>query len=472
MSHNIPHTRNDGSSRQTTPLDSRGEQDLTLEARAIREETNRLRVLAKKINSNSSNLTNNDLLHMYYRVEVGSYLLPASNFIIHEDPSEAEVMVKLARQSANKSENSLLIARCEFWMGRVEFLRGNMRKAHEHFVKANPCAMDPKEGVECQDLSFFLDVTRHGIDEQTRAERQRAHDKAIAAHAKFDKTANSSVSTEDKRKRPLRTWKGALVKLQLPLVRQRPLGKIRKPWCKMPIHWKVDKELLQQVLDNEKSSQDQVLGMVLAEELGYESWGDSSDDTDTNSGDDTDTDTEDESDDDLGRGSRDFTDDTTGDNTDEHAADSPDAPAETQPSELPIPGTAPAVPTKVPSDRAAYEMPKPGSARDRFKQECFQMGLTSVVNGEPYKRPKEPFVFGVPHEPTKQTQFRLGFFKVGLAKRCRPMTIFPKQHGEITISPEEWKSIEEDARNKIVTYEYLCRERHELAKVAEEMGIV
>jgi hypothetical protein len=33
------------------------------------------------------------------------------------------------------------------------------------------------------------------------------------------------------------------------------------------------------------------------------------------------------------------------------------------------------------------------------------------------------------------------------------MTIFPKQAGEITISPEEWESIEQDARQKIVTYD-------------------
>lgn len=394
---------------------------------------------------------------MYYRVEVGSYLLPASAFIANENPSGAEVMVNLARESADKSKNALLVARCEFWMGRVEFLRGNMRKAHEHFVKANPCAMDPKEGVECQDLSFYLDVTRHGISEHTRAARLRTHEEAIAAHAKFDKTANNSVSTEDKRKRPLRTWKGALVKLQLPLIKQRPLTKIRKPRCKVPTLPKVDEKHLQQGIDMETNSKNEVLGKVLAEELGYESWSDSGDDTDT------DTETEDESDDDPSGGPADDTDDTTDGNT----ANSPGAPDETQQPE-PSTDTNTAA-ANFPTSQSAYEMPKPGSARDRFRQECFQMGLTSVVNAEPYERPKEPFLFGVPHERTKQTEFRLGFFKVGLTKRCRPMTIFPKQHGEITISPEEWKSIEQDARQKIVTYEYLRRERYELVKVAEEM---
>ncbi|OQE04870.1 hypothetical protein PENVUL_c029G02457 [Penicillium vulpinum] len=448
-----------GSWQTTPPLSSQEEQDLILEARAVREE--KLELLARLIHNMSVELTDGDISHMYYQVEVSSYLLPASNFIGNENASEAEIMVNLARQSANLSKNPLLVAKCEFWMGRVEFLRGNMSKAHKHFVKANACAMDPNEGVECQDLSFYLDITRHGISDNTRFARLRAHEAAIAAHAKFEKSANNSVSTEDKRKRPLRTWKGALLKLQLPLVKQRPLTKIRKPRSKVPIQKKVDKEHIQQGVDNQMSSKNEVLGKVLAEELGYESWSDS--------GEDTDTDTEDEyddDDDDPSGGPADVADGKTHKNADEKA-NSPGTPGSPQKPELPTnPTTAP---VKVPSGQSAYEMPKPGSARDRFRQECFQMGLTSVVNAEPYERPKEAFVFGAPYELTKQTQFRLGFFKVGLAKRSRPMTIFPKQNGEITISPEEWASIEEQARNKIVTYEYLRRERDELVKVAREM---
>ncbi|KAJ5479559.1 hypothetical protein N7530_005068 [Penicillium desertorum] len=448
-------------------------------------EKKKLKLMASTVNHITAESPNNELLYLYYRVEVGTYLLPASNFIGNERPSEAEIMIKFARQSADKSKNPLLVARCEFWMGRVEFLRGNMRKAHEHFVKANLCAMDPSEGVECQDLSFYLDVTRHGISEHTRAARLRAHEDAILAHAKFDRTANNSVSTEVKRKRPLRTWKGALVKPQLPVIKQRPLTKVIKPRCRVPMQQKVDKKHLEQGIENQKSSMNQVLGKVLAEELGYESWSDSGDDTDET---DTDTDTENESDDGpsgsptdgAGATKDEITKDenTKDENTkdedtkdedtkDENATNSPGAPGKTQQSK---PSTDPTTaPAKLPTEQSAYRM-QLASARARYRQECFQMGLTTQLNPEPYERPREPFVFGVPHEPTKQTQFRAGFFKVGLEKRCRPMTIFPKQAGEITISPEEWKSIEHDARHKIVTYDYLRRERHELLKVAEEIS--
>jgi hypothetical protein len=272
----------------------------------------------------------------------------------------------------------------------------------------------------------------------------------------------------------------------------------------VPIQQKVDKNHLEQGIENQKSSTSQVLGKVLAEELGYESWSDSGDDTDET---DTDTDTEDESDDDPSGSPTDGAGATKDENTkdentkdentkdentkdentkdentkdentkdentkdedtkDENATNSPGAPGKTQQSK---PSTGPTTaPANLPTEQSAYRM-QLTSARARYRQECFQMGLTTQLNPEPYERPREPFVFGVPHEPTKQTQFRAGFFKVGLEKRCRPMTIFPKQAGEITISPEEWKSIEHDARQKIVTYDYLRRERYELLKVAEEM---
>ncbi|OQE32877.1 hypothetical protein PENFLA_c001G08559 [Penicillium flavigenum] len=467
MPKKIAHVSNNGRSWKAGSLSSQEEKELIQEVHALREK--KLKLIASAVNHITADSPNHELLYLYYRVEVGTYLLPASNFIGNERPSEAEFMVKIARQSADKSKNPFLVARCEFWMGRVEFLRGNMRKAHEHFVKANLCAMDPSEGVECQDLSFYLDVTRHGISEHTRAARLRAHEGAILAHAKFDKTANNSVSTEVKRKRPLRTWKGALVKLQLPVIKQRPLTKVIKPRCRVPIQQELDQKHLEQGIENQKSSKNQVLGKVLAEELGYEPWSDSGDDTDDT---DTDTDTENESDDDPSGGPTDGAGATKDENTkdedtkDENATNSPGAPSKTQPSN---PSTDPtAAPANLPTEQSAYKM-QLVSARARYRQECFQMGLTTQLNPEPYERPKEPFVFGVPHEPTKQTQFRAGFFKVGLEKRCRPMTIFPKQAGEITISPEEWKSIEQDARQKIVTYDYLRRERHELLKVAEEM---
>jgi hypothetical protein len=457
MSHTTPRASNDVRSLQTARPGS------LRQANNPREQNTDITGILRRMSINMATEGGNH--YTYCRVEVCSYLFATSSFIAAKVASEAELTVKLARDAADRSNDPLLVAKCDFWMGRVELLRENISKSHEHFVKANACAMDPNEGVECQDLSLYLDITRHGISPETRAERLRAHYEAIVRKMKFNRTDNNSVTIEFKRKRPLRTWKGTLVKMQLPLIKQRPLTKIMKPRCRVRIQQKMDEEHMEQGVVNEMNSKNEVLGLVLAEELGYESWGDSGEDTDT------DTETEDEYEGDPNGGPGDDSDDTAGSETDsatdDNATNSQAAPTDPQRSESSAdPAAAPA---SVPSDQAAYEMPEPGSARDRFRQECFRMGLTSNLNGEPYQCPKEPFMFGEPHEPTHQTRFRLGVFKVGLANRSRPMTIFPKQAGEITISPQEWESIEQDIRGSIVTYDYLRRERYELAKVARDM---
>ncbi|KAJ5576429.1 hypothetical protein N7535_003355 [Penicillium sp. DV-2018c] len=114
-----------------------------------------------------------------------------------------------------------------------------------------------------------------------------------------------------------------------------------------------------------------------------------------------------------------------------------------------------------------YEQPKPGSAPTRYRPQCYQMGMTKYLNGKPYVRPKEPFVFGGPHKPTRQTESTFVAFKVGLLNRARPMTIFPRQPGEIVMTPEEWRGIEKEAEDMIVTYHVLQWERDQLLRVAD-----
>ncbi|KAJ5562190.1 hypothetical protein N7461_000951 [Penicillium sp. DV-2018c] len=85
-----------------------------------------------------------------------------------------------------------------------------------------------------------------------------------------------------------------------------------------------------------------------------------------------------------------------------------------------------------------------------YRPECYQTGMTKSLNGKLYVRPKEPFVFGVPHKPTRQTEFTFVAFKVGLSNRARPMTISPGQPGEIVMTLEEWRGIEKEAEDMIV----------------------
>ncbi|KAJ5558869.1 hypothetical protein N7461_002841 [Penicillium sp. DV-2018c] len=420
-----------------------------------------------------------ETLKSFYRFKALTSLLLCTEYIGIQDAESAEEKVKDAMATAQLTKNELLIAKCEFWHGRVEFLRGNMQRAHAHFLAAHACAMDPAEGVECMDLSFYLDVTRHGISEATRDARLLAHNKAILAEIPFDKAENNSVSVENKRKRPIWTWKHALVEMnQLPLVQQRHSSRIRKPRTPVPTRLKVSEACLAQgleELENEDITNDNDLGNTLAEELGFES-GDELDHSDT----DTDTESTDESEDEAysEEGSVKGYVCKTHNSTDQAAPDLREAAEKSQREKIPTapvhaptnspPGPQPNLPHKILNDQAMCEQPKPGSARARYRLQSYQMGLTESLNGKSDVRPKEPFVFGVPHEPTRQTEFTVGAFKVGLSKRARPMTIFSRQPGEIVMTPEDWRSIEKEAEDMIVTYHYLQWERGQLLRVAGE----
>ncbi|KAJ5458081.1 hypothetical protein N7475_009469 [Penicillium sp. IBT 31633x] len=401
-----------------------------------------------------------ETLDMYNRVEVGSFLLPTSLAIRGRNADEAEKMVNRALEVAQESKNELLIAKCEYWMGRVDFLRGDIRAAHKHFLDANACAMDPDEGVEYTDLPFYFDITRRGVSDHTRAIRLQAYEQAIAEEVSRGMAAKTYVPitenlppeenspVEEKSTREPKTWKGVLENLQHPWIRQRPIARIRKPRRPVPVISNVNETRLTHALGSDNTPDNLILGKVLAEELGFESDG---------FDDDTATET-DESDDDAGSPTH-----STGGTVDEYTAESSDRGKKKQTEE------ASTVFTNFSAPQTIYRIVRPDSAIAQHRGGSFRISITPSLHAETYERPKEPFVFGAPHEPTKQIQFRLGYFKVGLEKRSRPMTIFPKQPGEITMSPEEWESIEKDVSRKIVTYDYLQRERSELDRVAEEM---
>ncbi|KAJ5121676.1 uncharacterized protein N7515_009637 [Penicillium bovifimosum] len=429
-------------------------------------------------NTETHTETHTERLKAFYRFKVLTSLLFCAQYVDNKDADSADRKVKDAMFIAQgqMSEDEILIAKCEFWHGRVEFLRGNMQLAHAHFLAANCCAMDPEEGVECMDLSFYLDVTRHGISEATRNARLLAHNEAIVAEIPFDKTANNSVSVETKRKRPIWTWKRALVEMdQLPLLR------VRRPPTRAPSQLRISEERLAQELEKEHAKDHHVLGKTLAEELGFGSEDEFDSDYDS------DTETRDDSEDEAysEEGSDEGYVGSAHDATDEAAPDLPEVAEKSQAEETPTvathaasnaarnppPSPPPNPPRKIPNDQAMYDEPSPDSNRARFRIQCYQMGLTKSLNGKSYVRPEEPFVFGVPHEPTQQTKFTVGAFKVGLEKRARPMTIFPRQPGEIVMTPEEWGSIEKEAKEMIVTYDFLQWERNELLRVAVRGGV-
>ncbi|KAJ5782634.1 hypothetical protein N7457_004408 [Penicillium paradoxum] len=390
-----------------------------------------------------------ETISLVYSAEINYFLLPASEYIALGKPDKAWETVTFAMKLAKESGNELLIGRCEYWMGRVEFLRGSFTAAHKHFLRAQVCAVDPEKGIECQELDFYLDITRPGITDYTRLVRLRAYDKILTTRYEKKVRGTDNIPIERKRKRPLLTWRDAFFDLQRPSIKQRAIHKIRKPCRPGQVVTRVSETQLTQELERYQNPANLFIGKVLAEELGYSSGEDFDDDAATESSDESDAEIS------CSAHSLHGTDGTV----DEDTAGSSKPLSNAQKSTLST------VLSKPPGHQVAPHMTDSDLATAQY------MVARSIAKLIPELQeiPKEPFVFGEPHEPSKYMDFRFRCFKVGLEPRGRSMTLFSKLPGEMVISTEEWKAMEPHARQQIVTWEYLMKVRYEMMRVAEQM---
>ncbi|KAJ5295502.1 hypothetical protein PENANT_c001G11678 [Penicillium antarcticum] len=160
------------------------------------------------------------------------FLLRTAQVCIREhNPDEAEKHTKDAINIAKSIPDEILTSRCQFWLGRVEFLRDNFDKAHTHFTAAQNSVMDDY-CIEGEEVRLYMDITRHGISEESRARRLEDYKRACEAGVRYEPSNNDSISLYSrKRKRPIKTWKGILQNpergIELPVILSEPLcGKI------------------------------------------------------------------------------------------------------------------------------------------------------------------------------------------------------------------------------------------------------
>ncbi|KAJ6099063.1 hypothetical protein N7467_000598 [Penicillium canescens] len=160
------------------------------------------------------------------------FLLRTAQVCIREkNPDEAEKHTKDAIEIAKSIPDDILVARCQFWLGRVEFFRENFKQAHAHFAAAQNSVMDDT-CIEGEEVRLYMDITRHGISKEGRARRLEDYKRAFDAGVRYEPSSNNSVSLKSrKRKRPIRTWKSILEDpergIELPVILSEPLrGKI------------------------------------------------------------------------------------------------------------------------------------------------------------------------------------------------------------------------------------------------------
>ncbi|KAJ5998332.1 hypothetical protein N7451_006142 [Penicillium sp. IBT 35674x] len=123
------------------------------------------------------------------------------------DPAKQNA--KRALDFAERQGNEISIARCHYWMGRIELEQGNKPSAYKSFMAARPCAMDDKS-LEGSTLEHYLDCSQPGL-----GERYRRRVSSLRSHAKLEGTL-ATVDTyhsgnNQSKKRKQVTWASELV---------------------------------------------------------------------------------------------------------------------------------------------------------------------------------------------------------------------------------------------------------------------
>ena len=120
--------------------------------------------------------------------------LAGSNFDL--GMKEAEKALELAQQL----EDKVTIARCYYWMGRIEFKRESTAAAHAYFKNALPC-IENNECAEGDFVEFWFNISRSGIGGQYRKRAVSDHNRYVVEKFGTAKPPLGSGSTlSEKRK--------------------------------------------------------------------------------------------------------------------------------------------------------------------------------------------------------------------------------------------------------------------------------
>lgn len=106
-----------------------------------------------------------DLEQRLDRFEMSYTLTTVMSYISMEQYSEASREVGRALRIATSLAEETSIARCYYWMGRIELEKRNRPMAYKFFMDARPCFMD-EDCFEGQSLDFYLKCSRPGISER------------------------------------------------------------------------------------------------------------------------------------------------------------------------------------------------------------------------------------------------------------------------------------------------------------------
>jgi tetratricopeptide (TPR) repeat protein len=399
----------------------------------------------------------------YNQLELQASIYQAQLFIEAGNAGEAEKMAQSAMETAKRisSEINIDIARVWYWKGRVEFLRGNISAARRCFLAAQPCAADDEKGIESLDIQFYLNVTREEINDQTRMARVEAYEKLIRADLSYDVAFINSIRVENKEAPALKSTTAMMNSLQMDNKKNGPPNTTRASLlpsgvirvdqtsrkylnirrhvpqalqsCKgesehVPTSHLPTEALLKDSTNKNTNTLGIILGGTLAEECGHKPRA-----TYNNS--------------------------IMGSTNEPTAKNKPVGANRSTAKATSDPFISPAnlkitMFNKAPTKILGWGEPDASQKMYLTPQEHERLSLVRPTSLDTYLSvaPVEPFVFGIPHASTPQTQFLVGYTYVGRAKGGRPGTIFSPLPDEVPDFPEETKRQNEFNARKFVSY--------------------
>jgi hypothetical protein len=139
-------------------------------------------------------------------LRVSFSLVIVINHIADNQFRQARKQAQKALSLAEASKDKLSIARCHYWVGRIEFEQQNMEAAHDHFLAARPCLMDILN-PEGETVRFYLEASKRGISEQYLKRILLQHNKSLIQNSPREGPFKRSKASSRKRKREVQPWK-------------------------------------------------------------------------------------------------------------------------------------------------------------------------------------------------------------------------------------------------------------------------
>lgn len=143
------------------------------------------------------------------RIEISYSLGAAMDFLALKQIYHAEKQVHHALKIADHLDNELSLARCFYWLGRIDFQRRNLAAAHAHFRAARLCVLDAGN-PESGDVRFYLEASRPKPSKNHHGHSEREpSNQAPSTHS--GETSQgiphaSNTGSRRKRKREPSTW--------------------------------------------------------------------------------------------------------------------------------------------------------------------------------------------------------------------------------------------------------------------------